>query len=89
MTLYQCSGQDCIDAAKANFEGVEDAQLIIREAQWGYGVFAWADIESGTIIGEYLGRLIPLDHVAPHQTLYTYTILDHANCDAAEYGNVS
>lgn len=41
------------------------------------------------MIGEYLGRLMPLDHVSPNNNNYIYSIEDHAECDAGIYGNVS
>lgn len=67
---------------------MEESKLIIRQARWGYGVFAWANIQSDTLIGEYLGRLMPLDHVSPNNNNYIYAIEDHADCDAEIYGNV-
>lgn len=67
---------------------MEDSKLVIRQARWGYGVFAWANIQSGTIIGEYLGRLTPLDSATFPNNRYTFTIPGHANCDASQYGNV-
>lgn len=67
---------------------MEDTKLVIREARWGHGVFALANIQSGTIIGEYLGRLTPLDSATPIHSHYTFTIPGHADCDASQYGNV-
>ncbi|KAK7732611.1 hypothetical protein SLS63_004866 [Diaporthe eres] len=84
-----CGGQYCIDSAQADFQDVEDSKLVIRQARWGFGVFAWANIQSGTIIGEYLGRLTPLDSVTPVDNRYTFTIAGHADCDAAQYGNIT
>lgn len=67
---------------------MEDSKLIIRPAQWGYGVFAWSNIQPGTIIGEYLGRLMPLDKAVPTHNNYIFTVPGHVEVDAGQYGNV-
>jgi hypothetical protein len=52
-------------------------------------VFAVANIPRGTLIGEYLGRLIPLDTAHPRDARYTYTIEGRTESDGQQYGNVS
>jgi SET domain-containing protein len=78
-----------VDIAKDLFQDVAEFNLQIRQGRWGYGVFALANIPRGTLIGEYLGRLIPLDTAHPRDARYTYTIEGRTESDSQQYGNVS
>lgn len=45
-------------------ERANEGKLRIEKATnavMGYGVFALADINDGTVVGEYMGKLVPLD----------------------------
>ncbi|KAL1863916.1 Histone-lysine N-methyltransferase ehmt1 [Diaporthe australafricana] len=84
-----CPGQQCIDIAQGDFKDLADFKLRIQEAQWGYGVFATAHIPRGTLIGEYMGCLMPLDYVTAYTNAYTFLIDNHANSDAQQYGNIT
>ncbi|KAH8743483.1 hypothetical protein F5883DRAFT_433031, partial [Diaporthe sp. PMI_573] len=46
-------------------------------------------IPRGTLIGEYLGRLIPLDTAHPRDARYTYTIEGRTESDGQQYGNIT
>ncbi|KAH8755019.1 hypothetical protein F5883DRAFT_650103 [Diaporthe sp. PMI_573] len=85
----KCNGDVCVDIAKDLLQDVAEFNLQIRPGRWGYGVFALANIPRGTLIGEYLGRLIPLDTAHPRDARYTYTIEGRTECDGQQYGNIT
>ncbi|KAG8165872.1 hypothetical protein KVR01_004424 [Diaporthe batatas] len=84
-----CHGQACIDIAKDRFRDETDHRLQIRKARWGFGVFAREDIPKGTLIGEYLGRLVPFHPCPRVESAYVYVITGRAECDAETYCNIT
>ncbi|POS75039.1 set-domain histone methyltransferase-5 [Diaporthe helianthi] len=86
---FACNGRVCIDIAKDRFQNLAKSALQIRKARWGFGVFAREDIPRGTMIGEYIGRLLPHDPDYSAQSAYVYTIGRRAECDAEQYCNIT
>lgn len=92
----RCLGYSCVRSFRRRIEEVtRSGELRIeREAipgvALGYGVFTWGGIRKGDIMGEYLGRLHPLDRPRRLEGghLYAFELEGVATVDAREYGSV-
>lgn len=92
----RCFGDSCVRAFRRRTERVVRAgELRIESAAipgvaLGYGVFVGAQIRRGDIVGEYLGRLHPLDSARRLEGghLYAFELEGIARVDAREYGSV-
>lgn len=66
-----------MDAFQTRAKDAEQTMIEIAEAgQLGKGVFATADIPKYTLLGEYLGELLPADCMVDATDLYIFTIED-------------
>lgn len=55
-----CPGQQCVDAFRVQADAAEANLVEIRDAgALGLGAFARQDIARRTVLGEYLGELLP------------------------------
>lgn len=93
----RCFGCSCVRAFRRRIEAVvRSGELRIeREAipgiALGFGVFTGGGIRKGDIVGEYLGRLHPLDRPRRLEGghLYAFELEGVATVDARSYGSVS
>ncbi|KAI7777497.1 hypothetical protein LA080_003446 [Diaporthe eres] len=60
---------------------------IAEAGQLGKGAFATADIPKYTLLGEYLGELVPADWMVDATDPYIFTIEDEFVITAKDYGN--
>lgn len=92
-----CFGESCVRTFQSRTEKVErNGKLCIETPasggnfSMGYGVFTGTQICMGEIVGEYLGRLLPLDWDTKRDQVHSYSFeLENVGVvDASEYGNV-
>lgn len=82
-----CNGQSCIDYFQNIIAAVGKRMCDIKGAgAMGKGVFANRRIPSGSVIGEYLGRLYPLGSLQA-QDRYVFLISEIAEVTAIQFGN--
>lgn len=71
----QCRQDRCVTAFKTQTDDVEENQIEIAEAgPMGKGVFATAPIPKYTLLGEYLGELLPLHYPVDASDAYQFTL---------------
>lgn len=92
-TVKHCPGIHCVKTFLALQRKIEDCYIEIRKAgdtRIGVGVFAKAFIPKGTVLCEYMGRLLPFDGNKPNSD-WTYVFNHVGSCyiDPRVYGNVS
>ncbi|KAJ0116035.1 hypothetical protein J7T55_004980 [Diaporthe amygdali] len=60
-------------------------------AAMGYGVFTLAAIRENTVVGEYMGKLVPLDETRTslEESLYMFGLKTSAKVDARCYGDLT
>lgn len=82
-----CNGQSCIDHFQNIIAVIGKRMCDIKGAGgMGKGVFANRRIPSGSVIGEYLGRLLPLGSMQA-QDRYVFLISEIAEVSAFQFGN--
>lgn len=65
----------CVDEFRAGADDAEANLIEIADAgQLGKGVFATADIPKYTLLGEYLGELVPTDGMVNATDAYIFTV---------------
>lgn len=92
----RCFGYSCVRSFRRRIEEViRSGELriereVIPGVALGYGVFTGGGIRKGDIMGEYLGRLHPLDRPRRLEGghLYAFELEGVATVDAREYGSV-
>lgn len=99
----RCFGDSCVRSFRRRTQGAarvgrlrieRTAESIIEgdaaAADLGYGVFAGAMIRRGVVVGEYVGRLHPLDGARRLQGdhSYVFELEGMAKVDARDYGSV-